>query len=80
MNVIRFFMAALFIFSVMPVQGSDRIPFPENIPIEHFSYFHYPTDVLGFMDALEGAEITPEGYIYTGSTELIFLQGKKQSN
>ena len=79
MNVIRFFMAALFIFSVMPVQGSDRIPFPENIPIEHFSYFHYPTDVLGFMDALEGAEITPEGYIYTGSTELIFLQGKERS-
>ena len=55
--------------------GSDKIPFPENIPLEHFSYFLYPTDVLGFMDTREGAEITPKGNIYTGYTELIFLQG-----
>jgi len=79
MNLKRFLAIALFIFAVLPVQGSDRIPFPENIPMEHFSYFHYPTDVLGFMDAPEGAEITPKGYIYTGSTELIFLQGKELS-
>ncbi|MCP5048656.1 MAG: hypothetical protein GY940_15910, partial [bacterium] len=47
----------------------------DNIPTAHFSYFKYPTDVLGFMDSPEGAEITPEGYIYTGYTELIFLHG-----
>jgi hypothetical protein len=50
--------------------------FPEEIPLEHFSYFRYPVDVVGFKDAREGAEITPEGYIYTGFTELIFLYGE----
>ena len=58
-----------------PAHKTFRSPFPEGVPIEHFSYFNYPTDVLGFMDAAEGAEITPEGYIYTGYTELIFLHG-----
>jgi hypothetical protein len=57
------------------ITGSYRTPFPGEIPIRHFSYFQYPTDVLGFMDAREGAEITPEGHIYTGYTELIFLHG-----
>lgn len=57
-----------------------KIPFPENIPVKHFSYFQYPTDVLGFMDSREGAEITPGGNIYTGYTELIFLQGNRLSH
>jgi hypothetical protein len=52
-----------------------KTPFPEGIPLEHFSYFNYPTDVVGFMDSREGAEITPEGHIYTGYTELVFMQG-----
>lgn len=80
MNLKQFLTIALFVFPALGIQGSDKIPFPENIPIEHFSYFHYPTDVLGFMDAVEGAEITPKGYIYTGSTEIIFLQGKELSH
>lgn len=80
MNLKRLLAIALYIFSAFCIQGSDKIPFPENIPTEHFSYFHYPTDVLGFMDSPEGAEITPKGYIYTGSTELIFLRGKELSH
>ena len=52
-----------------------RSPFPEDVPPEHFTFFQYPTDVLGFKDAPEGAELTPEGTIFTGYTELIFLRG-----
>lgn len=77
MNVKRSITTAFFIFTALITLGANKIPFPENIPIEHFSYFHYPTDVLGFKDSREGAEITPEGYIYTGYTELIFLQGNE---
>lgn len=72
--------AVLLIFTAMPLiwgSGSERVPFPEDIPLEHFSYFQYPTDVLGFKDSREGAEITPEGNIYTGYTEMIFLHGDK---
>jgi hypothetical protein len=39
-----------------------------------FSYFSRPTDVIGVMDG-RGTEITPEGYLYTGSGELMFLAG-----
>jgi len=59
--------------------GGNRVPFPANIPVEHFSYFQYPTDVLGFKDAKEGAEITPEGFIFTGYTEIIFMYGPSLS-
>ncbi len=39
-----------------------------------FSYFSRPTDVIGVMDG-RGTEVTPEGYLYTGSGELMFLAG-----
>ncbi len=63
----------------LPAAGPVKVPFPAGIPGEHFSYFQYPTDVLGFKDCPEGAEITPEGYLYTGSTEIIFLHGPQLS-
>ena len=44
-------------------------------PGEPFSYFSYPTDVIGLMDCQEGTEITPEGYLYTGYGELMFFYG-----
>lgn len=44
-------------------------------PNEPFSYFAYPTDVIGLMDCREGTEITPEGYLYTGYGELMFFYG-----
>ena len=44
-------------------------------PEEPFSYFSYPTDVIGLMDCREGTQITPEGYLYTGYGELMFFYG-----
>jgi len=39
-----------------------------------FSYYSHPTDVVGVMDG-RGTEVTPEGYLYTGYGELMFLAG-----
>lgn len=44
-------------------------------PDQPFSYFSKPTDVIGVMDARAGTMITPEGYLYTGSGELMFFTG-----
>jgi hypothetical protein len=42
---------------------------------EPFCYFSQPTDVIGVMDGPEGTLVTPEGYLYTGSCELMFFTG-----
>ncbi|MGE5409541.1 MAG: hypothetical protein ACM3MI_01175, partial [Clostridiales bacterium] len=42
---------------------------------EPFCYFSKPTDEIGVMDGKEGTLITPEGYLYTGSGELMFFTG-----
>ena len=39
-----------------------------------FSYYSHPTDAIGVMDG-RGTEVTPEGYLYTGYGELMFLAG-----
>jgi hypothetical protein len=39
-----------------------------------FTYFSKPTDEIGVMDG-RGTEVTPEGYLYTGYGELMFLAG-----
>lgn len=44
-------------------------------PNQPFSYFSHPTDVLGSLFAPIAAEVTPEGYLYTGSGELMFFTG-----
>jgi hypothetical protein len=44
-----------------------------------FSYFSKPTDELSVMGAGSGAEVTPEGYLYTGFGELMFFLGPEQS-
>ena len=67
--------AATFSFEIEPDSTSP----PDGIPLEHFTYFRYPVDVVGFKDSREGAEITPEGNIYTGYTELLFLHGRRLS-
>jgi hypothetical protein len=43
-----------------------------------FSYFSQPTDELGVPGAPSGAEMTPEGYLYTGFGELMFFTGPEQ--
>ena len=47
-------------------------------PGEPFSYFAQPTDEIGVMDAEAATEITPEGYLRTGSAELLFYTGPGQ--
>ena len=39
-----------------------------------FSYYSRPTDEIGVMGG-RGTEVTPEGYLYTGYGELMFLAG-----
>ncbi len=46
-----------------------------DAPGQPFSYFARPTDVIGSLYAPVAAEVTPEGYIYTGSGELMFFTG-----
>ncbi|MGE5431008.1 MAG: hypothetical protein ACM3QX_08040 [Syntrophomonadaceae bacterium] len=42
---------------------------------EPFCYYSRPTDVIGIMDGREATLVTPEGYFYTGSGELMFFTG-----
>lgn len=42
---------------------------------EPFSYPSKPTDEIGVMYSPSAAEVTPEGYIYTGFGELMFFAG-----
>jgi hypothetical protein len=46
-----------------------------DAPGQPFSYPAAPTDAIGIRDATAGTEITPEGYLYTGYGELMFLTG-----
>jgi len=46
-----------------------------DVPGQPFSYFSAPTDEIGVMDAEGATEITPEGYLRTGFTELMFFAG-----
>ncbi|MCD6350866.1 MAG: discoidin domain-containing protein [Armatimonadetes bacterium] len=40
-----------------------------------FTYFSRPSTVLGVADGREGTQVTPEGWLYTGSAELVFFAG-----
>jgi hypothetical protein len=64
-----------FACSIHPQMVSPKID-AERGP---FSYFSKPTDELGVPGAPSGAEITPEGYLYTGFGELMFLTGPEQT-
>ena len=44
-------------------------------PGHPFSYFALPTDEIGMMDDEAATEITPEGFLRTGSAELMFYSG-----
>ena len=48
--------------------GIDDVPGP-------FSYFSRPSTVLGVADGDEGTQVGPEGWLWTGSAQLIFLAG-----
>jgi hypothetical protein len=42
-----------------------------------FSYFSRPSTVLGMADGTEGTQVTPEGWLWTGSAQLMFFAGPK---
>jgi hypothetical protein len=46
-----------------------------DVPGEPFSYFTHPTDEIGALYAPVGSEVTPEGYVWTGFGEFMFLVG-----
>jgi hypothetical protein len=66
--------AALAQLSAQDISGGMLDPAMDP-PGEPFSYFANPTDVIGAWMAPVASEVTPEGYIYTGSGELMFFVG-----
>lgn len=57
-----------------PPEPPDMVDPAMDVGPGPFSYFSHPTDVIGVMDG-RGTEVTPEGYLYTGFGELLFLAG-----
>ena len=45
-----------------------------------FSYYAKSVDEIGVMDSEQATEITPDGSLYTGSGELVFLVGSTMSS
>jgi hypothetical protein len=72
-------------FWIAPVGLSTRVASAQMVSPDidgdgqPFSYFSKPTDVIGVMNAPSATEISPEGYLYTGFGELMFLVGPEQS-
>ena len=50
---------------------------PVGAAPEPFSFLTTPTDQLAVPGEVAGTEITPEGYLYTGHTELVFDVGSR---
>jgi len=71
---IIFFISFLFFLNARPIKAQMVDPDIDKLD-EPFSYFAYPVDVIGTADGREGTEVTPEGYLYTGYGELLFLHG-----
>jgi len=59
----------------MPDRYGMLDPDLTDAPDKPFSYFANPNDILGAFGAPVASEITPEGYIFTGFGELVFLVG-----
>jgi hypothetical protein len=74
--VLSFALSAACICSQTPVQmvnpEIDQQPGP-------FSYYSHSVDEIGVMNAPLGTEITPQGSLYTGYGELLFLTGPEMS-
>ena len=74
--VLHFILFATWISSQTPTPmvnpDIDQQPGP-------FSYYSHSVDEIGVMDAPLATEITPEGSLYTGYGELVFLTGPEMS-
>lgn len=68
---------ALVACAALPTHSSAQTMVSPSIdtPGQPFSYFSAPTDEIGVMDAVGATEITPEGYLRNGYTELMFFAG-----
>jgi hypothetical protein len=65
-------------FSSIPLRaqlGGGMLNPDMDVKGEPFSYFRHPTDVVGMLYDPVASEVTPEGYVYTGSGELMFYIG-----
>ena len=61
---------------LVPRSGVTQMADPAiDEPGQPFTYASAPTDQMTVLDAPLGTEITPEGYLYTGYGELMFLIG-----
>ncbi len=65
--------SALFAFSFLA--QAQMIDPAIDVPHEPFSYPAFPTDAIGVRDASAVTEVTPQGYLYSGYGELMFLLG-----
>lgn len=72
--------ALLFLTCLSPMVAAAQMVNPEiDRQPGPFSYFSKPTDELAVMGAPSGAEVTPEGFLYTGFGELMFFVGPEQA-
>lgn len=66
---------ALTALAVHIVGGAAPIdPAIDDVP-GPFCYFSRPSTVLGVADALQGTQVTGEGWLWTGSAQLMFFAG-----
>ena len=70
----KFLFCALFAFLG---GGLTARPIDPSIDDERgpFCYFSRPSTVLGVADGPEGAQVMPEGWLWTGAAELVFFAG-----
>ncbi len=75
MNTRKIFLILSFIFVNSIADFAQMIDPDIDKADEPFCYFSKPTDVIGVMDGKEGTLVSPEGYFYVGSCELMFFTG-----
>ncbi|NPV48654.1 MAG: hypothetical protein HPY69_17065 [Armatimonadetes bacterium] len=70
----RILSLVLVLASCLPLHARPIDPAIDEGP-GPFSYFSRPSDVLGVADGDEGTQVTPEGWLWTGSAQLVFFAG-----
>lgn len=78
----RLFPALLLSIVIAPCSAQNPAPMVNpNIDRQPgpFSYYSHSVDEIGVMDAPLGTEVTPEGSLYTGYGELVFLTGPEMN-
>src|SRR5580698_5425589 len=72
----KYFLFAALLACLAPIAGEAQMVSPAiDQDGQPFSYPSKPTDEIGVINAPSAAEITPEGYLYTGFGELMFFTG-----